>query len=765
MIIFANANGSIAAVSPSRITQGSVDANKIVLVGPFSNSVVTIAFTLPNGIVLGPNIAGLPEEYTTTEEYTMTELNDGNAVHTDLYAYSYTMNKALTSMSGTLGIQFFISTTRGTEENPDYTDTLATDKVNVPIYNGSRYIPELEVPSSSEELTRFLAAINAVIANTIKSDSNGNAQYIFSDVNIMKNPEGDSTEGEETEGEETGGNLGVDGDLDVGGSSNLGKYAEVVDDQGNPTVKFFGNLGKVDAKEVRATNADFEYAHPTNIYSDYASIDQADIPTLLVTLIKALGDTGLIQFTDDGNGKASMWVGPVSEITKSSTAQNTAIRVQNIIVDAIALIKDTLTVEKTLDVQGNAEVDGTLDVGGKLSALGDLDVGGKLTIKGNTVFEDQETLLVKDNIIVTNSSGASFSTSGLVIRLEEMDEVDGTSNAYGILYDPTADAVMIGSGVLSSTTNTEGVVSYEFNFTEGEALPLAARYGFSDTQDAVVPMWNGAKHAFSPSQIKFNGGEANIPSIATDRIYAALLRGTRVDTGSNNKTVEAGSGSYVVMGNGNEIQDGAQNACLIGENLKTRFSNQQIVGKFNFITHTLMWSCGNGRNEIERSNAFGTDYSGNFYISNEAYVYRRGRGVNGGATGSPTEAIRLLREDERVWNSEYAARESLEDIYMAIDWFPESNSLLGGLAVYGLRSPRQYVYKCYAQSGIEFYNNITVGNMSFNRFENIEFIFNGSSISKVFAIGFNGNSPIGTPVDITDVGYFSIQYNDTRYFY
>lgn len=835
MIIFANEDGSIAAVSPSRITQGSVDANKIVLVGPFSNSVVTIAFTLPNGIVLGPNIAGLPEEYTPTEDedYTMTELNGGEAVHTDtgLFAYSYTLNKSLTSMSGTLGIQFFISTNRDT-----YTDTLATNKVNVPIYNGSRYIPDIDVPTSSDELIKLLANINAALANAIKSDSKGQPQSIQSDLGVK-------------------GDLDVDGELDVGGNSNLGRTAKVVNADGIPTVTIYGATGSVEASLIRANGATFmDSVDAGTVDADYASIEQADIPTLLVTLIKALGDTGLIQFTDDGNGNASMWVGPTSEITKVSTEKNTAIRVQNIIVDAIALIKDTLTVETTLDAQGDATVRGTLSVGGKLSALGDLDVGGKstlghtaevlnaegtpkvtlygntgmvsassvvtdtsntgklftnrissslaapirisreffgeeekttldlhgslvvsdnvdvggnLNVKGKTINQIQESIIVSDNIIVTNSSGAGFSVSGIVMRtsLPNENAPNNPSEAYGILYSPTDEAVMIGKGTLTEIPNvTTGAVTYEFTFTEGEALPLAARYGFSDTQDAVVPIWNSEKNAFSPSPIKFNGDEAHIPSISTDRIYGALVRATRLNAGSSNKTENAGTGSFVVMGNGNEIQDRAQNAYLIGEDLKTRFSNQQIVGKFNFITNTLMWSCGNGKSETERSNAFGTDYSGNLLISNEAYVYRRGRGVNGGATGSSNGRIRLLREDERVWNSDYAARASLEDIYMAVDWNPVPSEL-GGLLIYGLRSPRQNVYKCYAHSGVEFYTDITVGNMSFNRFENIEFIFNGSSISKVFAIGFNGNSPIGTPVDITNVGTFSIPFNDPRYFY
>ena len=66
MIVFVDAQGNIKHVSIATITQGSVNANDITLVGPFPSATVTIAFTLPNGIVLDPVVAGLPKDYTMT---------------------------------------------------------------------------------------------------------------------------------------------------------------------------------------------------------------------------------------------------------------------------------------------------------------------------------------------------------------------------------------------------------------------------------------------------------------------------------------------------------------------------------------------------------------------------------------------------------------------------------------------------------------------------------------------------------------------------
>ncbi len=442
MIIFANADGSIAAVSPSRITQGSVDANKLVLVGPFSNSVVTIAFTLPNGFVLGPNIAGLPEEYTTTEEeYTMTELNDGKAVYTGLYAYSYTLNKSITSTSGTLGIQFFISTKRGTEENPTYTDTLATYKVNVPVYNGSRYIPEFEVPSSSGELMSLLSDIITALANTIKIDSGGVAQSIQS-------------------------NLGVEGNLAVGGSSNLGHTAYVVDDSGKATVTLDGDTGTVNATKTTT--------HEVIVNEDETETSVKTVITYnkIAVAIDENDDAATI-IEDD-----AVTTGDVQ--TKSITA-------------------GTITAE-TIQPKGS---DTTNTFAKSVYITQNLDVGGNVSIKGNTVLENTETLLVKDNIIVTNSSGASFSTSGLVIKLPSVGD-DG-SNAYGILYvpDPNKDAVMIGKGVLESELNEAGeIVSYAFSFSPNQELPLAARLGFDNTKDGYIPQWDHENFAFVPSSVK-----------------------------------------------------------------------------------------------------------------------------------------------------------------------------------------------------------------------------------------------------------------------
>ena len=132
---------------------------------------------------------------------------------------------------------------------------------------------------------------------------------------------------------------------------------------------------------------------------------------------------------------------------------------------------------------------------GKGATFDNLTVNN-LEVKGKTTIVEQETVVTPENIIVTNSEGATFSTSGLVIRTGKA--ADGVSEAYGILYAHDTDAVMIGIGTLTKTVDeTSGAVGYEFEYKSGEALPLAARDG--EFPEGVVPVWDASKKAFKSS--------------------------------------------------------------------------------------------------------------------------------------------------------------------------------------------------------------------------------------------------------------------------
>ena len=121
---------------------------------------------------------------------------------------------------------------------------------------------------------------------------------------------------------------------------------------------------------------------------------------------------------------------------------------------------------------------------------GNLTVGGNLKVSGTTTTVDTETLSVKDNLIVTNSSNAELvNLSGLAIKTGNKD-ADENAIAYGILYDPatSADSVKLGLGSINKTTN-------EFTFkTAADANPVATRDDSTKLTGNHLLVWNSAKH-------------------------------------------------------------------------------------------------------------------------------------------------------------------------------------------------------------------------------------------------------------------------------
>lgn len=121
---------------------------------------------------------------------------------------------------------------------------------------------------------------------------------------------------------------------------------------------------------------------------------------------------------------------------------------------------------------------------------GNLTVGGNLKVSGTTTTVDTETLSVKDNLIVTNSSNAELvNLSGLAIKTGNKD-ADENAIAYGILYDPatSADSVKLGLGSINKTTN-------EFTFkTATDANPVATRDDSTKLTNNHLLVWNSAKH-------------------------------------------------------------------------------------------------------------------------------------------------------------------------------------------------------------------------------------------------------------------------------
>lgn len=143
------------------------------------------------------------------------------------------------------------------------------------------------------------------------------------------------------------------------------------------------------------------------------------------------------------------------------------------------------TLTGNLTIQ-DADVEIIKTVDGK----GNLTVGGNLRVNGTTTTVDTETLAVKDNLIVTNSSNAELvNLSGLAIKTGNKD-ANENAIAYGILYDPatSADSVKLGLGSINRTTN-------EFTFkTAMDANPVATRDDSTKLKNNHLLVWNSDKH-------------------------------------------------------------------------------------------------------------------------------------------------------------------------------------------------------------------------------------------------------------------------------
>ena len=134
------------------------------------------------------------------------------------------------------------------------------------------------------------------------------------------------------------------------------------------------------------------------------------------------------------------------------------------------------------DANKNVNLEVLEKTGGTIS--GNLSVQGNLNVAGTTVTQDTETLLVKDNIVVTNSDKAELlNLSGLAIN-------KNANQTYGIMYDPTTDSVKLGLGTIDETG--------KFTFSEN-GNPVAVRADSSLLVDGHLIKWDATNNRFVDS--------------------------------------------------------------------------------------------------------------------------------------------------------------------------------------------------------------------------------------------------------------------------
>lgn len=127
--------------------------------------------------------------------------------------------------------------------------------------------------------------------------------------------------------------------------------------------------------------------------------------------------------------------------------------------------------------------------GGAIS--GDVSIQGNLTVSGTTTTEKEKQLLIEENVIATNANKVDLKTllSGLAIN-------KNPTATYGIMYDPTDDAVKFGEGTLSDDN--------KFVFKEGEGYPLAIRSDSTNMKNNNIVYWNADKHRLETADFRYD---------------------------------------------------------------------------------------------------------------------------------------------------------------------------------------------------------------------------------------------------------------------
>ncbi len=162
MIFLSDIKGTITAVVPSPIYQGSSDADEFVLIAPFPRqSVVCVAITLPNGQIIAPRISTDPDTPFGDHAFALELLESFsdklyNAENIGYNAWRIKVNAPLTQYGGNLSLQFLIATGDGVIKT--------TSSLNVNIGRGTPYIMPQD-PEGWNQVLDLLSTCNTLLLN------------------------------------------------------------------------------------------------------------------------------------------------------------------------------------------------------------------------------------------------------------------------------------------------------------------------------------------------------------------------------------------------------------------------------------------------------------------------------------------------------------------------------------------------------------------------------------------------------------------------
>ena len=191
--------------------------------------------------------------------------------------------------------------------------------------------------------------------------------------------------------------------------------------------------------------------------------------------------------------------------------------------------------------------------GGTIS--NDLAIQGNLTVRGTTTTTIEETLNVKDAIVVANADAADITATlaGFIVRVHAED-------CYGIVYDFSSNSIKLGLGMIADG---------KFVFYEGEGNAVAVR------SDGSL-MTNGHLVKWDATALKFVDAGKSVDDIKSDTL-AALTEGDNISivkaadsekvtisaTGLVKHNTDLSSGADLVYG---QTYNGADISYQIGQN-------------------------------------------------------------------------------------------------------------------------------------------------------------------------------------------------------
>lgn len=216
-------------------------------------------------------------------------------------------------------------------------------------------------------------------------------------------------------------------------------------------------------------------------------------------------------------------------------------------------------------------------VGGTIT--GDLAIQGDLTVAGTTKSEKTKTLMVEDNVIVTNANKVALQAllSGLAINKD-------ANATYGIMYDPADDTVKFGQGVLDKNG--------KFTFNAGEGQPIAIRAQAGDFTDAHLVKWNADKNMFEDAGTGIDG----LAQLAEQNTFTAL--NTFTEATQFDKGIES-DGDVIITNGVVKVLDSTE-VGGVQKDVVTQYNADRIAVEEDGSSYTYTFPKGSGEIALDK---------------------------------------------------------------------------------------------------------------------------------------------------------------------